>query len=83
MKEYNVVAKVDQIVTREIKLTVVASSEEQAQEKAREALQTYPEPIKVDGLNRILTSKAHYWIPRSIEFIKTFVKGDPDGKTAA
>jgi hypothetical protein len=70
MPTYSLFAKVDQIVTKEVKLQIVAGSEEEAEAKAREALQTYPEPVTVKGVDRILTSKSHYWIPRSIEFVK-------------
>lgn len=70
MPTYSVSVKVDQIVTKEVKLQVVAGSEEEAENKTREALQAYPEPVKVRGVDRILTAKSHYWIPRSIEFIK-------------
>jgi hypothetical protein len=71
MAEYEVRAKVDQIVTKEIRLSVVASSEEEATEKAREALQVYPAPHEVVGIRRIQTEKATYWIPRDIEFVET------------
>jgi hypothetical protein len=70
MPTYSVSVKVDQIVTKDVKLQIVAGSEEEAETKAREALQTYPEPVTVKGVNRILTAKSHYWIPRSIEFVK-------------
>lgn len=70
MTEYTVLAKVDQIVTKEVQLFVSAGSEEEAMEKAREALQTYPEPVSVRGVNRMVTNKSHYWIPRSIEFVQ-------------
>ena len=68
--KYDILAKVDQVVTKEIKLSVTARNEDEAEEKAREALQVYPDPCFVDGVNRILTTKSHYWIPRSIEFVK-------------
>jgi two-component SAPR family response regulator len=61
------IAKIDQIVTKEVKLLIVAGSEEEAEDKARQALQTYPKPVTVDGVNRMVTNKATYWIPKSIE----------------
>lgn len=70
MANYEVLAKVDQIVTKEVQLIVVAGSEEEAMEKAREALQTYPEPVEQQGVKRMVTNKSHYWIPKSIEFVK-------------
>lgn len=68
MPSYIMIAKVDQIVTKEIQLTVNAGSEEEAENKAREALQLYPQPIFVEGVKRIITNKSTYWIPKSIEF---------------
>lgn len=70
MAEYNVLAKVDQIVTKEVEILVTASSEEEAMAKAREALQTYPEKVLDNSVRRILTNKSHYWIPRDIQFVK-------------
>lgn len=66
--KYSVLANVDQIVTKEVYLLVEARSEEEAQEKARDALQTYPEKVNTSGVLRILTNKSHYWIPKSIDF---------------
>jgi len=74
--KYSIKAKVDQIVTKEIQLLVVAGSEEEALEKARDALQTYPAAVETDGIERLVTNKAHYWIPRSIDFVK--VKKEKD-----
>lgn len=71
MKTYNVVAKVDQIVTKEVHLTIAAGSEEEAEAKARDALQTYPEPVEDRNVKRIVTAKQHYWIPKSVEFGQT------------
>lgn len=68
---YRVIAQIDQIVTKEVQLLVDARSEEEAQEKARDALQTYPEPVDTPGIKRIATNKSHYWIPKSIEFLST------------
>lgn len=66
MTHYSLKAKVDQIVTKEIRLELEAGSEEEAQEKALEALQDYPRPVKVKGIDCVLTIKANYWIPRDI-----------------
>lgn len=66
--KYSVLANVDQIVTKEVYLLVEARSEEEAQEKVRDALQTYPEKVNTPGVLRILVNKAHYWIPKSIDF---------------
>jgi hypothetical protein len=74
MGAYVLVAKVDQIVTKEVQLLVIAGSEEEATEKAREALSVYPEPVEVSGVNRIITNSSHYWIPKSVEF--TEIKED-------
>ena len=66
---YTVLANIDQLVTRDVKLTVEADSEEHAFELSREALQVYPEPITILGsgnISRIVTEKAGYWIPRDI-----------------
>jgi two-component SAPR family response regulator len=68
MPSYMMIAKIDQIVTKEVQLLVVAGSEEEAEDKARQALQMYPKPVTVDGVNRMVTNKASYWIPKSIEF---------------
>lgn len=77
MPTYTLVAKVDQVVTKEVKMIVEANSEEEAQDKAREALAVYPEAIEVPGVNRMLALSSHYWIPKSIEFSK--VKRNKDG----
>jgi hypothetical protein len=70
MPTYSFTAKIDQIVTREVMLLVTAGSEEEAEDKARQALQTYPKPITVDGVVRMVAKKAHYWIPKSIDFTR-------------
>lgn len=67
---YRVTATVDQIVTKEVQLLIEARTEEEAQEKARDALQTYPEAVTTPGVKRIVTNKSHYWIPKSIEFLR-------------
>lgn len=70
MGRYNVLAKLDQIVTKEIKLLVVGGSEEEAMEKARAALNEYPKPVNEPSVQRVITNKAQYWVPRSIEFVR-------------
>ena len=77
MPTYTLIAKVDQVVTKEVKMIVEAGSEEEAEQKGREALAVYPEAIEVEGVNRMLTVSSHYWIPKSIEFSK--VKRNKDG----
>lgn len=68
---YNVVAKLDRIVTKEVALVIEARSEEEAQAKAVEALQAYPGPVTTEGVRRMVTNKSNYWVPKDIEFIKT------------
>jgi hypothetical protein len=75
MAVHTVVAKVDQIVTKRVQLTVDANSTEDAREKAREALQAYPEAVKVAGVLRMFTTKSTYWIPKSVEFINAESEG--------
>lgn len=71
MPSYKLTAKVDQIVTKTVQLTVTASCEEDAQAKAREALNEYPKPVAVAGVYRIVTVGSNYWIPKSIDFVST------------
>jgi hypothetical protein len=68
MASYIMIAKVDQIVTREVQLLVVAGSEKEAEDKARQALQMFPKPVTVEGVDRMVVNKANYWIPKSIDF---------------
>lgn len=67
---YKITAQIDQIVTKEVQLLIEARSEEEAQEKVRDALSTYPEPVSTPGVLRIVTNKSHYWIPKSIDFLR-------------
>ena len=67
--KYKLRVKVNQIVTREINLLVDANSEEDAERKAREALEEYPKPVKVGGVSSILVTKTNYWIPKDLEFV--------------
>lgn len=82
MTTYVVLAKVDQIVTKEVWLEVTAGSEEEASKKAVDALQEYPKAIQETGVNRVVTIKSNYWIPRSIDIIKITEEKDSDGKAA-
>lgn len=67
---FKITAQIDQIVTKEVQLLIEARSEEEAQEKVRDALSTYPEPASTAGVLRIVTNKSHYWIPKSIDFLR-------------
>lgn len=70
MGEYRILAKVDQIVTREVHLLIVADSKDEAEGAARDALQVYPEalaPSALGKIRRLVVKKSYYWIPRSID----------------
>lgn len=82
MANYIVLTKIDQIVTKEVRLEVIAGSEEEASKKAVDALQEYPKAIQEAGVNRVVTIKSNYWIPRNIDVIKITEEKDPDGKAA-
>lgn len=71
MAKYVVTVKVDQIVTKEVVLNITAGSEEEAARRATAALQTYPDKVEEEGVNRIVTTKSRYWIPRSIDIVNT------------
>ena len=75
MPSYTVRAKVEQIVTKEVKLKVVAKTKEEAENKARESLHIYPKELNVEGVGGILTTKANYWPPRDIQ-LKTEEQAD-------
>ena len=79
MGKYVVTVKVDQIVTKEVVLNITAGSEEEAERKATTALQTYPDKVDEVGVNRIVTTKSRYWIPRSIDVVST----KPEEKVSA
>lgn len=70
MTEYLVVAKTDQVVTKEIQLLVEAENEGEAMAKATSALGEYPREVTEQGIKRIKSLSAHYWIPKAIEFKK-------------
>lgn len=70
MPEFNIVAKVDRIVTSEVKLSIEAEDEQEAMDKATKALAEYPEPVHTDGILRIQTTKSNHWIPRSVDFTR-------------
>lgn len=67
MAEYTIRAKVDQIVTSQLRIVVLASSEEEAYKKAREAVEEFPEPVSVAGIKRMGRLSARYWIPRNVD----------------
>jgi len=70
MPQYSVKVKVNQIVTKEVQMKVMASSEESASGKVRESLAEFPKPVTVKGVERVLVSKSDYWIPRDIEIVE-------------
>ena len=82
MTTYVVLAKVDQIVTKEVRLEITAGSEEEASKKALDALQEYPKAIQEAGVNRVVTIKSNYWIPRSIDVTSITAQKEPEDKTA-
>lgn len=67
---FKITAQIDQIVTKEVQLLVEARSEEEAQDKARDALESYPKAVITPGVKGIVTNKSRYWIPKSIEFLR-------------
>ena len=69
MSLYDVTVKVDQIVTKEVNLTVEANSEEEAESFSRQALDTYPKPVACPNVKTIVTTKSTYWIPKSLDFM--------------
>lgn len=76
MAEYKLQIKVNQIVTKDIEVSVLARNEEQAVQKAREVLEVYPKPHEVRGVPMVRTTKAEYWIPRDIEVVNIIKEGD-------
>lgn len=78
MPAYNILVKIDQIVTKDVKLLIEADTPEAAKVLARDILDVYPAPIPYSPhVHRVVTAKAHYWIPKSIEFVT--VEEDKDG----
>lgn len=72
MAAFSIIAKVDQIVTKEVQLLIEADNVEDAKAKAKEVLEIYPAPIPFDPMvHRVVTKQCHYWIPRSIDFVAT------------
>lgn len=69
MNEYIIVVKTDQVVTKEIKVNIAAESEDEAKEVILRALETYPAEVTEPAISRMLTTKSHCWIPKSIEFL--------------
>lgn len=70
MSTFVVDTKLNQIVTKNIVLTVEAANEEIALEKVREALNAYPDPITTEGIRTIYTQGIKHWIPRDIEIVE-------------
>lgn len=68
-------ATVNQVVTKQVSLEVSAENEQEAMEKSREALQTYPDKVEVEGITRIQTTGIDHWIPRDIEFVSVHRQG--------
>lgn len=66
--KYRINAKVDQVVTKEVVIELEANSEDEAVDKARQALQTYPESHDVEGVTLMCTVKSEYYIPRDVTF---------------
>lgn len=79
MPEFNLVANVEQVVKREIHLTVVADTKEQAEAYGAEALLEYPKPVVVPGVNRILVRQQEFKEPKRIAFLQP----EPEGKKVA
>lgn len=67
---YEVKAKVDQIVTREFDISVLATDKEEAEKIVREALSVYPDGVPYGKqLPRIQVVNSKYWIPRDIDVV--------------
>lgn len=71
MDKFVIKVKVDQVVTREVLVEVEAKTKERAEEISTEFLQTYPEPTYFPEVSRAVTTKSHYWIPRSTEILES------------
>jgi hypothetical protein len=71
MTLFTVIAKVDQITTRDVQVLVEADSEEEAQGKVREVMQIHPQSSEVVGVRKVLVTRQNYWMPRDIEIIRT------------
>jgi hypothetical protein len=71
MPAFSIHARVDQIVTKDVILLIEAGNEEEAKDKAKTVLETYPAPGPYDPMvHRVVTKKSHYWIPKSIDFVE-------------
>lgn len=66
MSRYTLEVKVTQSCQKLISLEVAADSFEEAEEKAREALKTYPREIMEDGIYKMLTKKSRYEEPTDV-----------------
>lgn len=71
MTLFTVIAKVDQITTRDVQVLVEAETEEEAQGKVREVMQIHPQESTVAGVKKVLVTRQNYWMPRDIDIIKT------------
>ena len=71
MPAFSLRAKLDRIVTQEVKLLIEADSQEEAEKVAREVLEIYPAPLPgmMPMVHRVVTEKQTYWIPKSIDFV--------------
>lgn len=69
MANYNVLAKVNQIVTKDVQLLIKANDPEDAEDKARTALMDYPGPVADRDVRRISTIKTNHWVPRDIDIV--------------
>lgn len=79
MTAYSILAKVDQIVTKEVLLLIEAETPEDAQAIAKEVLEVYPAPVPENPMvHRIVTKKIQHWIPRSIDFVATKEEADDE-----
>jgi hypothetical protein len=71
MPAFSLLAKLDRIVTQEIKLLIEAPSQEEAEKIAREVLDVYPAPLPGTNpmVHRVVVQKVQYWIPKSVDFV--------------
>ena len=76
MAKFEVVAEVNQLVTKKVRLLVKARNKEAAALKTHEALQEYPDPVTVRGVERIQTVDIQHWVPRDIEVKKVSEEKD-------
>lgn len=77
MQYFSYKIKVDQIVTREIEVLSSGRDEEQARERAIEAIHVYPQPLEIEGIKKIRTVKETYWTPRDIDIVDIAREQEP------